>query len=130
MMKTKSKFNGRFLSILLTLVMCLTLLPMTVFAEGGEPEEIDAVDITVANVPVVGGEPATNGITVNTEGLNFSFAQNYLVKDSKYYPIGSDRIYEAGKEYAIGVTMLLKENYKFAKDIIVNVNNNKAKMRL
>ena len=105
---------------------------ITLYAKWTEktPEiiEIDTVDITVANLPVVGGEPTTNGITVNTEGLNFSFAKNYLVKDSKYYPIGSDRIYEAGKEYAIGVTMLLKENYKFAKDIIVNVNNNKAKI--
>ena len=105
---------------------------ITLYAKWTEktPEiiEIDTVDITVANLPVVGGEPTTNGITVNTEGLNFSFAKNYLVKDSKYYTIGSDRIYEAGKEYAIGVTMLLKENYKFAKDIIVNVNNNKAKI--
>ena len=105
---------------------------ITLYAKWTEktPEiiEIDTVDITVANLPVVGGEPTTNGITVNTEGLNFSFAKNYLVKDSKYYPIGSDHIYEAGKEYAIGVTMLLKENYKFAKDIIVNVNNNKAKI--
>ena len=105
---------------------------ITLYAKWTEktPEiiEIDTVDITVANLPVVGGEPATNGITVNTEGLNFSFAKNYLVKDSKNYPIGSDHIYEAGKEYAIGVTMLLKENYKFAKDIIVNVNNNKAKI--
>ena len=105
---------------------------ITLYAKWTEktPEiiEIDTVDITVANLPVVGGEPTTNGISVNTEGLNFSFAKNYLVKDSKYYTIGSDRIYEAGKEYAIGVTMLLKENYKFAKDIIVNVNNNKAKI--
>ena len=105
---------------------------ITLYAKWTEktPEiiEIDTVDITVANLPVVGGEPTTNGITVNTEGLNFSFAKNYLVKDSKYYTIGSDRIYEAGKEYAIGVTILLKENYKFAKDIIVNVNNNKAKI--
>jgi len=105
---------------------------ITLYAKWTEktPEiiEIDTVDITVANLPVVGGEPTTNGITVNTEGLNFSFAKNYLVKDSKYYTIGSDHIYEAGKEYAIGVTMLLKENYKFAKDIIVNVNNNKAKI--
>ena len=55
MMKTKSKFNGRFLSILLTLVMCLTLLPMTVFAEGGEPEEIKEVVATAEiEVPKLG----------------------------------------------------------------------------
>ena len=58
MMKTKSKFNGRFLSILLTLVMCLTLLPMTVFAEGGEPEEIKEVVATAEiEVPKLGYKP-------------------------------------------------------------------------
>mgnify|MGYP001652790012 CR=1 FL=1 len=57
-MKTKSKFNGRFLSILLTLVMCLTLLPMTVFAEGGEPEKIKEVAATAEiEVPKLGAKP-------------------------------------------------------------------------
>ena len=112
---------------------------ITLYAKWTEktPEiiEIDTVDITVANLPVVGGEPTTKGITVKQEGVKVLdyYTYNYIIKGSSEYKVGSGDIYQAGEEYAIKVKVELSKaellkKYTFAKEVTARINGKEAKI--
>lgn len=134
MMKTKSKFNGRFLSILLALVMCLTLLPMTVFAEGGEPEEIKEVVATAEiEVPKLGYKPENPKFTIispTDKGVKIPPAQIYWLKknDNGMFKPYSDSTFEEGR-YRLGVQVRSEKNdgkyYPLSEYVTFKVNGDK-----
>ena len=112
---------------------------ITLYAKWTEktPEiiEIDTVDITVANLPVVGGEPTTKGITVKQEGVKVLdyYTYNYIIKGSSEYKVGPGYIYQAGEEYAIKVKVELSKaellkKYTFAKEVTARINGKEAKL--
>ena len=112
---------------------------ITLYAKWTEktPEiiEIDTVDITVANLPVVGGEPTTKGITVKQEGVKVLdyYTYNYIIKGSSEYKVGPGYIYQAGEEYAIKVKVELSKaellkKYTFAKEVTASINGKEAKI--
>lgn len=105
----KKRF-GKWLSILLTMVMLVGLMPTTALAA----TTIDTINITGITAPVAGQTPETSGITENIEGFSIFTTQWRKQSDnSDMY----GKSFEEGVEYFLMIDYTLDDGYEIGSEL-------------
>lgn len=113
----------KVLSLFIVAALIFGLLPLTAFAadtdiaETGTP--INRVDVTGVIPPVPGNKPAYD-ISI-PEDANYTVESVFwYTTDQAYIP--PDTVFEAGKDYMIGVEVAPKDGYEFTDTVTGTVN--------
>ena len=124
----------KFLSLVLTVIMLLCLMPTTsVFA--AKEESITNLTLTVT-APQEGAKPAYDKIDgrgyYSDNGLNGVSTRIYkngiawYKSASSYFSPGTTATFEGNKDYIVKINLLAKGNFKFANDVTATVNGKTA----
>ena len=124
----------KFLSLVLTVIMLLCLMPTTsVFA--AKEESITNLTLTVT-APQEGAKPAYDKIDgrgyYSDNGLNGVSTRIYkngiawYKSASSYFSPGTTATFEGNKDYIVKINLLAKGNFKFANNVTATVNGKTA----
>ena len=124
----------KVLSLVLTLIMLLCLIPTTsVFA--AKEESLTNLTLTVTS-PQEGAKPAYDKIDgrgyYSDNGLNGVSTRIYkngiawYKSASSYFSPGTTATFEGNKEYIVKINLLAKGNFEFAKNVTATVNGKTA----
>lgn len=124
----------KVLAVVLSTLMAFSVLAVSVFAEGTEPEVITNVEITVA-APVE-GEYASADCLLETENVTVAFLQwtDYYTDEILFSTDAeaevTDSTYEADGSYVVGITLTADEGYVFdsAENLVISVNGYAAEL--
>lgn len=111
------------LSLFIVSALIFGLLPLTAFAAdtdiAGTRTPINRVDVTGVIPPVPGNKPAYD--TSIPEDANYTVESVFwYTTDQAYIP--PDTVFEAGKDYMIGVEVAPKDGYEFPDTVTGTVN--------
>ena len=108
----------RFLSVLLAIALCFSLVPCMAFAEG--EILIQQANATVTE-PEKGGHPDLFPISGDEE--KYSVSVNYWYFYEEPYPyLNEQSTFESGCKYALRVVFTPQDGYKFNNDTVFTIN--------
>lgn len=118
------KTTKKILAILISVIMIFGTMCLAVSAEDSTVYIISGtVDVTI-NTPIAGEKPS---IDFTTDGKNYTVtAFTWYDKNTGAIldPAGTDFVYADGGEYTAKITLTPNEDYAFADDINVTINEN------
>lgn len=118
------KTTKKILAILISVIMVFGAMSLAVSAEDNTVYIISGtVDVTI-NTPIAGEKPS---IDFTTDGKNYTVtAFTWYDKNTGAIldPAGTDFVYADGGEYTAKITLTPNEDYAFADDINVTINEN------
>lgn len=118
------KTTKKILAILISVIMIFGAMSLAVSAEDNTVYIISGtVDVTI-NTPIAGEKPS---IDFTTDGKNYTVtAFTWYDKNTGAIldPAGTDFVYADGGEYTAKITLTPNEDYAFADDINVTINEN------
>ncbi len=121
----------RRFGLILCIVLCLSLIPMSAFADAGTPNVISEVTITVPTLS--GGQTVASLIPVCTakaggetlSNVAFFSADWEVQNDSVWEPLADTDTFVAGRTYRMKDPMLyLAGGYTFDSNVVITLNGN------
>lgn len=119
----RKDMKKKLLCILLTLCMCIGLLPMTAVAdtqEGGTGNEITEVTVGIGAVPTAGNGLDTVTPAISTTGVTAGTVTWYKVVDGNDME-STDDLFIAGKVYKAKVTLTPDTGYIWGETVTVTI---------
>lgn len=118
------KTTKKILAILISVIMIFGTMCLAVSAEDSTVYFISGTVNVTINTPIAGEKPS---IDFSTDGKNYTVtAFTWYDKNTGAIldPAGTDFVYADGGEYTAKITLTPNEDYAFADDINVTINEN------